>query len=53
VAVKEGDARVENIDKAAWNLTNSAMGFGPMGKARISREVLKTVTGEILDTVRV
>jgi TetR/AcrR family transcriptional repressor of nem operon len=53
VAVKKGEVRVDSVDKAAWNLTNSAMGFGPMGKARISRKVLNTVTNGILDTIRV
>ncbi|MFW2386862.1 MAG: TetR/AcrR family transcriptional regulator [Polyangiales bacterium] len=52
VAVEKGEARVEDVDATAWNLTNSAMGFGPMSKARISYKDLKRVNEQILNNLR-
>ena len=53
VAQRKGDVRVGDLDGAAWNLTNSAMGFGPMSKANISPGVLTGIADEILETIRV
>ncbi len=52
IAQARGEVRVDDVDGTAWNLTNSAMGFGPMSKADISSDVLKGVAGEVLDAIR-
>ena len=52
VAEAKGEARVDDIDAAAWHLTNSAMGLGPMSKARIPYKDLKLVTEQILKSIR-
>jgi len=53
VAVAKGEARVDDIDAVAWHFTNSAMGFGPMSRARISSMALKSVAEQLIKTIRV
>jgi len=52
VAESKGEARVDDIDAVAWHLTNSAMGLGPMSKARVSYKDLKLVSDQILKSLR-
>ena len=52
VAERKGEARVDDIDATAWHLTNSAMGLGPMSKARIPYKDLKLVSEQILKNIR-
>jgi TetR/AcrR family transcriptional repressor of nem operon len=52
VAVAKGDAIVDDIDATAWHLTNSAMGLGPMSKARVPYKHLKLVSEQILNSIR-
>ncbi|MBW2190320.1 MAG: TetR/AcrR family transcriptional regulator [Deltaproteobacteria bacterium] len=52
VAVAKGDAIVDDIDATAWHLTNSAMGLGPMSKARVPYKHLKLVSERILNSIR-
>ena len=52
VAESKGEARIEDIDAVAWHLTNSAMGLGPMSKARIPYKDLKLVSQQILKNIR-
>jgi len=52
IAELNGVVQVADIEKAAWNLTNSGMGFGPMGKAQFPQKVLKDIAEEVLDTIR-
>ena len=52
VAVRDGEARVDDIDATAWYLTNNAMGLGPLSKARIPYESLKSIPEAILKTIR-
>ena len=53
VAERKGEARIDDIDALAWHLTNSAMGLGPMSKARIPYKDLKLVSEQILETIRI
>lgn len=52
IAVEKGEVRVHDIDAAAWNLANSAMGLGPLSKARIPYKDLKRVSAQILNNLR-
>jgi len=52
IAVADGEAQVDDIDATAWELTNSAMGFGPMSKARVPYKDLKLVSEQILKNIR-
>ena len=52
IAEAKGEARVDDIDATAWHLTNSAMGLGPMSKARIPYKDLKLVSQQILKSIR-
>ncbi len=52
VAEAKGEARVDDIGATAWHLTNSAMGLGPMSKARIPYKHLKLVSEQILKSIR-
>ena len=52
VAVSKGEAQVDDVDALAWHLTNSAMGFGPLSKARVPYKNLRRVTEQILKGVR-
>ena len=52
IAVANGDAIVDDIDTMAWHLTNSAMGLGPMSKARVPYKHLKLVSEQILNSIR-
>jgi hypothetical protein len=52
VAQSKGEARVGDMDAVAWHLTNSAMGLGPMSKARIPYKDLKLVSEQILKNIR-
>jgi TetR/AcrR family transcriptional repressor of nem operon len=52
VAESKGEARVDDIDAVAWHLTNSAMGLGPMSKARVPYKDLKLVSEQILKNIR-
>jgi TetR/AcrR family transcriptional repressor of nem operon len=53
VAESRGEATVDDIDALALHLTNSAMGLGPMSKARIPYRDLKLVSEQILKSIRV
>jgi TetR/AcrR family transcriptional repressor of nem operon len=52
VAEAKGEAQVDDIDATAWHLTNSAMGLGPMSKARVPYKDLKLVSEQILNNIR-
>ena len=52
VAESKGEARIDDIDAVAWHLTNSAMGLGPMSKARVPYKDLKLVSEQILKNIR-
>ena len=52
VAQSKGEARIDDIDAVAWHLTNSAMGLGPMSKARVPYKDLKLVSEQILKNIR-
>ena len=52
VAERKGETRVDDIDAAALHLTNSAMGLGPMSKARVPYKDLKLVSEQILKNIR-
>ena len=52
VAQRKGEARIDDIDAVAWHLTNSAMGLGPMSKARVPYKDLKLVSEQILKNIR-
>ncbi|MGB3051395.1 MAG: TetR/AcrR family transcriptional regulator [Polyangiales bacterium] len=52
VAVGKGEARVDDVDAVALYLTNSAMGLGPMSKARVPYKDLKLVSEQILKNIR-
>ena len=52
IAEAKGEARVDDIDATAWHLTNSAMGLGPMSKARIPYKDLRLVSQQILKSIR-
>ena len=52
VAESKGEARVDDINAVAWHLTNSAVGLGPMSKARIPYKDLKRVSEQILENIR-
>jgi TetR/AcrR family transcriptional repressor of nem operon len=52
VAEAKGEARIDDVDAVAWHLTNSAMGLGPMSKARVPYKDLKRVSEQILKNIR-
>lgn len=52
VAEINGEAKVDDIDATAWHLTNSAMGLGPMSKARVPYKELRLVSQQILKSIR-
>ena len=52
VAEAKGEAQVDDIDAAAWHLTNSAMGLGPLSKARVPYKDLTPVSEQILKGLR-
>ena len=52
IAVADGEAQVDDIDAMAWHLTNSAMGLGPLSKARVPYKDLKLVSEQILKGLR-
>jgi len=52
VAKANGEAKVDDIDATAWHLTNSAMGLGPMSKARVPYKELRLVSQQILKSIR-
>ena len=52
VAENRGEAHVDDIDALALHLTNSAMGLGPMSKARVPYRDLKLVSQQILKNIR-
>lgn len=51
-AEAKGEIGTENMERRAWFLTSVVIGFGPLGKAGMSPEVMCSIVEEALDSIR-